>query len=306
MPMQNQEIIDSFLWTKENKVITRDYHHVPGLANFSHWDYKSATPPAFMHYHKNIFEFHCMIRGRRKFELMEDGKLYSFTITGNQLGVTFPEQLHGYADAFLNPYEFYSFQIDISTPDNMLGLNKDLSHTLVSELNHLRQRMSQAHNHRLNLGTTHLKLIQTAFTLFSTFNSSDIQAGMQFLNCFIFNLKYLNLVSLDHKIDRQILLATKYVRDNVLNPIKTNELANIAGYSNTYFKAKFKTETGMTPADYIKEQRLEYAKRRLIESDASITKIALELGFSSSSYFCAFFKKQTAYTPMFYRMLHKG
>ncbi len=62
----------------------------------------------------------------------------------------------------------------------------------------------------------------------------------------------------------------------------------------------------MTPADYIKEQRLEYAKRRLIESDASITKIALELGFSSSSYFCAFFKKQTAYTPMFYRMLHKG
>ena len=52
-------------------------------------------------------------------------------------------------------------------------------------------------------------------------------------------------------------------------------------------------------------QKIEKAKEILTESDTSITDIAFSLGFSSSNYFCAVFKKFMDCTPKDYRKKYR-
>ena len=53
------------------------------------------------------------------------------------------------------------------------------------------------------------------------------------------------------------------------------------------------------------EKKIEKAKEILTESDTSITDIAFSLGFSSSNYFCAVFKKFMDCTPKDYRKKYR-
>ena len=295
------EIIDEFLWTKENKVITRDRHHVPGLANLSHWNFKTATTPACMHFHTNIFEIHCMVSGRRVFQVQDEDVLKPYSITGSQAAVSFPGQIHGYLDNYVHPYEFYSFQLDISDPQHMLGLDTEYSRMLVLEMDELKNRMLRDGEQRLELGATHISLLRSAFNLFSTFDEREIHVGVQFLSCFCFSLKYLKPVIEHPVIDDHIQASMDYMRENYADKPSLQMLAERAGYSLSYYKMKFKEETGMTPADYLSTLRLEYAKDRLVNSSCSITRIASDLNFSSPSHFSSSFRKWTSYTPKEYR-----
>ncbi len=300
-----QEIIDQFLWTRDNKVITRDKHHVPGLANISHWNFRVATTPAQVHYHSNIYEIHCMIRGRRVFEVMnKDGEYESFTVSGNQAAITFPGQAHGYQDNFVEPYEFYSLQIDVSDPENILGLAPEYSRALCVDLAMLREQMTSAGEQRLEVGHTHITLLRSAFNFFSSLQEEDIRMGVQFLSCFCFSLKYLHSVTDNSAIDKHIQDAIDYMRANFTEKPSLQTVSEKVGYSLSYFKSKFKEETGITPADYLAILRLEYAKEQLVQSDESITEIASDLNFSSASHFCSAFKKRTSYTPKEYRRRH--
>lgn len=298
------EIKDSFLWSKEYKLITPNEHHVKGLSTFGHWEYRTAAKTSEIHYHKNIYEFHCMVRGQRMFQFEEDGLLNNCIFTGNQVAVTFPYQIHGYQESFAQPYEFYSFQIDVSNQDELLGLNSDYSHQLINELCEMRKKMYDNHNHVLHFGSTHLSMLRSAFNLFSTLDESTIHTGVQFLTCFLFSLKYLSLVENKKEYDSHILDAVKYVKKNIGATLSVPLLADVSGYSPSYFKAKFKEETGMTAADYINFIRLEEAKDKLCSSNISISKISETLGFSSPSYFCSSFKRQTSYSPKEYREIH--
>ena len=296
-----QEIFDQFLWTKENKVITRDRHHVPGLANISHWNYKSATRPASMHFHSNIFEVHCMVSGRRIFQIQHEDGLKPYAITGSQAAVSFPGQVHGYLDNFVEPYEFYSFQLDVSDPAHMLGLDPLYSQALCRELETLQERMLSDGEQRLELGSTHIHLLRSAFNFFSYFEEQETRMGVQFLTCFCFSLKYLKPV-VDHpKLDDHIQASMEYMRENYADRPSLQVLAEKAGYSLSYYKTKFKEETGMTPADFLASLRLEYAKDRLANTSQSITRISSDLNFSSPSHFSSAFRKWTSYTPREYR-----
>ena len=295
------EIVDKFLWTKENKVITKDKHNVPGLANFSHWNFRSATNPAAMHYHTNIFEFHCMLHGRRIFQVMDRDNLKTYIITGNQAAVTYPGQLHGYKDSFVEPYEFYSLQIDVTDPERLLGLDREYSLQLYDILSDIQKKLTALSEHRLQLGSTHIQLLRTAFTFFSSFEEESIRTGVQFLCCFFFGLKYMSPVTDQPAIDEHIGTCIQYMRDHFMEKPSLQQLAGVAGYSLSYFKSKFKEETGMTPAGYLTLLRIELAKERLAHTNCSITQLSEDLSFSSTSYFTAAFKKMTSFTPKEYR-----
>ena len=297
-----EEIFDEFLWTKDNKVITRDKHGVPGLANLSHWNFRAATAPARVHYHTGLFELHCMIRGRRIFEVMnEEGEFESFSVSGNQAAITLPGQPHGYQDNFVEPYEFYSVQLDVRNPDRMLGLDSVYSRSLCSEMADLEKQMRASGEQRLEVGTTHINMLRSAFNFFSTFRAEEIQMGVQFLSCFFFSLRYLKPVSQNRLIDPHIRSAVDYMRAHYEDNPALQLIADEIGYSLSYFKSKFKEETGITPADYLAILRLEYAKKQLAETNEHITQIASDLNYSSASHFCSAFKKRTSYTPKEYR-----
>lgn len=80
-------------------------------------------------------------------------------------------------------------------------------------------------------------------------------------------------------------------------PMLTKELAT----NECYLKQAFRKKFNMGVSSWIQSYRIELAKERLIYQDQAITKIALDLGYQSSSYFAKVFKQQTGMSPKLYR-----
>lgn len=79
------------------------------------------------------------------------------------------------------------------------------------------------------------------------------------------------------------------------------QLAQQAGLSKFHFHRLFKRATGVSPAHYQLNARIEEAKRRLRETKQSVIAIALDVGFASASHFASVFRRETRMTPSDYR-----
>jgi AraC-like DNA-binding protein len=294
--MDTQELFDEYFWTKEKKVITKDKHHVPGLGNFSYWNYNSSTVPSPMHFHSDIIEIHCMIKGIRFTQIEKNGEILKYTTTGNQICMTFPYEMHSNGTQPQMPCEFYAFQVIISDPYRLFGLNREYSFALYQQLTGIK-------DHQLNFGETNLSILRTAFNFFSDLNPENIRIGVQYLTCFLFSLQFLTPIrkAQVQVLDAGIKRSIDYLQKNLSEAICLGDLSAVSGYSLSRFKIKFKKEVGITPAEFVTLQKLDEAKKLLLTTDKNITEIAYDLGYSSSNYFSAVFKKIEACTPQHYR-----
>jgi len=87
----------------------------------------------------------------------------------------------------------------------------------------------------------------------------------------------------------------RYIEQHVEESLSVANLATRAGLSASRFKARFKEETGVPPAEYILRAKIERARALLATS--SVTDTAYTLGFSSSQYFATVFKRFTRQRP---------
>lgn len=82
----------------------------------------------------------------------------------------------------------------------------------------------------------------------------------------------------------------------------TDALLN-TGFSKDYIRRRFRSVTGMTPVEYLRNVRISYARRMLRQKDTlhlSINEIALMSGFYDVSYFCRVFHRVTGVSPTQY------
>ena len=91
---------------------------------------------------------------------------------------------------------------------------------------------------------------------------------------------------------------------NPREKISLNELADKIGVNVYYMCHVFKRKTGLTILEYINSTKLLYAKNMLLNTSKNIAEIALDCGFSDSSYFTYSFKKSEGIPPSKYRELH--
>ncbi len=93
-----------------------------------------------------------------------------------------------------------------------------------------------------------------------------------------------------------------FVNENIGNPdVSVDGLAAHTATSRSSLNRKMKSLLGVTPADFIKESRLNRAATMLAETNMSITDIAVECGFSDINYFGKCFKASRKLTPSAYR-----
>lgn len=78
-------------------------------------------------------------------------------------------------------------------------------------------------------------------------------------------------------------------------------LAKSLGMSQAYLKDLLRFETGKTFNEYMECKQLEEARRMLLRTSESPARIASRLGFPSTQYFSAVFKKITGKAPAEYR-----
>jgi len=291
-----QEIFNTYCWEKDKQVFTYDEHHISGLKNFVHYNITSSIEADPFHYHSDIIEIHCMIKGERVVYLDEDNVSTRHTIYGNEAFITFPYEIHQNGDSSQSPCEFFAFQINLRDRDNLLCLDKEYSNHLCDQL------LSMKYRH-LSLSSSEITLLRRAFNLFSSKEPHDIKTAVLNLVNFLFNLQYMRPVqhesknAQDENINRVIL----YISQHLSDPISLDELAEISNYSLSRFKTKFKKYIGIPPAEYITLQKIKYAKKLLETTNLSVTELSYELGFSSSNYFSTVFKKILNITPQQYR-----
>ncbi len=291
------EIFDNFCWEDHKKVITSEEHGIPGLGNFAHWNMAHATPATPDHHHSDIVEIHCLAKGKRL--SVVNGEV--FTVTGNEMLVTFPYESHHNGSYNLSPCTFYGLQINIKDPEHILGLNREFSlaiHRILINLEHRHLRFTSGDQ----------QLLKQAFENISDGDPDALKLGVQFLSCFLFKIpEFIPVREEEEKKikDANIERVLEYIERSYKESLLLKELAVISGYSLSRFKSKFKEEVGLTPANYITFKKLEYAKHLLRTTELTVTQIALDAGFSSSNYFSTVLRNQSSYSPSEFRRVSR-
>ena len=101
--------------------------------------------------------------------------------------------------------------------------------------------------------------------------------------------------------DRRLLQVAEYVNAHLEQTVKLADLANLAGVSQFHFSRLFKQSMGISPHQYLLQQRVERAKQLLKNSKLAIADIALQCGFNSQSHLGKAFRDATGLTPGRYR-----
>lgn len=103
------------------------------------------------------------------------------------------------------------------------------------------------------------------------------------------------------EIPRSLQKPIEAMRLNFNQPLRVGQLAEMAGMSVSNFFRNFKAATGTSPIDWLKRERINQAKKRLIETDATIAEIADATGYYDQFYFSRDFKRMTGVPPSEYR-----
>lgn len=93
----------------------------------------------------------------------------------------------------------------------------------------------------------------------------------------------------------------EYINLNFDKEINNTILAKISGYHEFYLNRLFNKHIGMSMHKYIINFRINESKYLLLNSDMSISEIALKTGFNSNTHFSTMFKKELSMTPFEYR-----
>ena len=103
------------------------------------------------------------------------------------------------------------------------------------------------------------------------------------------------------------LLLIYYLQKNnrFTQKVTLDEISKYVGYSKFYTSSMFHKQYGMTIQEFIINQRIEYAKKLIIETDLSITEIVIESGFTSTSNFYSKFIKCVGCSPLQFRKDNK-
>jgi AraC-like DNA-binding protein len=91
------------------------------------------------------------------------------------------------------------------------------------------------------------------------------------------------------------------IRESLETPLTIQQVAQELGVSYSNFRKLFKEHTGLSPAIYQQDLRLQRAKELLSSTDLSIKEIAYRLDFESPDYFSAKFKLKTGLKPTEFR-----
>ena len=107
--------------------------------------------------------------------------------------------------------------------------------------------------------------------------------------------------------DTRIGTVVKYIKENLTDKrLDITALASKAHMSTSHFHKKFKDTLGVSPIDYINEERIKFSKRIISEEkNILITDVAFKSGFNSVSYFNRQFKKHELIKPSQYKKVLK-
>jgi len=102
--------------------------------------------------------------------------------------------------------------------------------------------------------------------------------------------------------ERSVAAVARFMEERYADPCALDDLARLAGLSPFHFLRVFRATTGLTPHQHLLRTRLRAAASNLACSDASVTDIALSVGFEDLSNFTRSFRAEYHLSPVLYRV----
>jgi AraC-like DNA-binding protein len=103
----------------------------------------------------------------------------------------------------------------------------------------------------------------------------------------------------------KLTIEQKTIVENFISKIKSegylfdnyDKILKDTGYCKLHFNRIFKEYSGVTIAQYIKEKRIEVAKKLLTDTDKTVEEVCVEVGYKDTANFYQIFKSATGISP---------
>jgi len=92
-----------------------------------------------------------------------------------------------------------------------------------------------------------------------------------------------------------------YLQQNYAQHLTRRQMAKAVGVSEDYLGRIFQQELGLSPMEYLNRYRIKEARGLLSQTCASVTEVAVKVGFEDPAYFSRAFCKQVGISPRTYR-----
>lgn len=104
-------------------------------------------------------------------------------------------------------------------------------------------------------------------------------------------------VSRQAREDQMISAAEAIYKSEMHRPPSIDEMARRIGLNKNRLTDAFKARFALTPGEYSRETRLQWAHQRLAEDFRSVTDVAIEVGYDSHAAFTRAFRERYGYAP---------
>ena len=157
----------------------------------------------------------------------------------------------------------------------------------------------------VDLATTINKLIKECM---STSITKDALADLTLQELLIRIIQTQTAKSIDDGLfsntNNPISEVIEFIRLNLKENISLKSLSDKACMSTTSFYRFFKRELGMSPIEFVLNEKIKCAKKLLKNPSIQINEVCYLSGFEDANYFIRLFKKHEGITPKQYQLLY--
>jgi AraC-like DNA-binding protein len=246
-----------------------------------------------------------MLRGKKVMHLFDDPSfeyLPGETVvipSRVEMKIDFPEaSMH-------NPTQCLALAIEqTKISDTLQFLNERYPKEGNSQFWHLDYQNYFFYNN-IELATTINKLIKECM---STSITKDVLADLTLQELLIRIIQTQTAKTVDEGLltdpKNPITHVVEFIRLNLRENISMKKLSEKAGMSTTSFYRFFRRELGMSPIEFVLNEKIKCAKKLLKNPSIQINEVCYLSGFEDSNYFIRLFKKHEGITPKQYQLLY--
>lgn len=266
-----------------------------GLNNvmlLGHYSYNEAKKSLSMHKHDDMLEICFLDTGYQYYQVGDD----NYLLKGGDLLITPPNIMHGTSGYPEEKGSLFWMIIKVPRiPFQLMNLSAKESQIIIDRI------LGQKSLHFKGSSLIKKTLTQI-FRIYNNRNNSlrIVELKNQILAFLLEVLKCGDKLS-NTVLSPDIDFTIKYISENIYERISLEYLAKSVNLSESRFKHKFKEELGVPPNEYILIEKIKKAKEIIKNQESSLTNLAYDLGFSTSSYFSTVFKKFEGMSPSKYK-----